>query len=220
MDASIDFSGVLRGSIADGGGGGGGDSVIITPVVTSGTKIADVSVNGIDADLYAPNPTEVTVDQVQQSGTKIASIEVNGQSVDLYAPTPSAPTEVSVTQVQQSGTKIASIEVNGVSTDLYAPEGGEVIYSLTERKIGKFLDQDLFDVMIDFGSEINFVSGWNITSIEHQNKYKLIFDGELISTSKLAYNVDIASNDQTYIEIRPYYSCTGRYLHFKYTKNS
>ena len=86
MDASIDFSGVLKGSIADSGGGGGGDTVIITPVVTSGTKIADVSVNGVKKDLYAPNPTQVSVNQVQQSGTKIAIINVNGVNTDLYAP--------------------------------------------------------------------------------------------------------------------------------------
>lgn len=86
MDASIDFSGVLKGSIADGGGGGGGDAVVITPLVTSGTKIADVSVNGVEKDLFCPAPTEVTVSQVQQSGTKIATIGVNGVDTDLYVP--------------------------------------------------------------------------------------------------------------------------------------
>ena len=220
MDASIDFSGVLRGSIADGGGGGGGDTVIITPVVTSGTKIADVSVNGVEKDLYCPTPSappEVDITPVVTSGTKIADVSIGGVEKDLYAPT---PTQVSVTQVQQSGTKIATIGVNGVNTDLYAPEGGEIIYSLTERKIGKFLDQDLYDVTVDFGSDISFVPDWNLTSITHQNKYNLIFGGELISSLKLAYNVDIASNDATYVEIRPYYSCVGRYLHYKYTKNS
>ena len=31
---------------------GGGTDVVITPVVTSGTKIADVSVGGVEKDLY------------------------------------------------------------------------------------------------------------------------------------------------------------------------
>lgn len=137
MDASIDFSGVLRGSIADGGGGGGGDTVIITPVVTSGTKIADVSVNGVEKDLYCPNPTQVRVTQEQQSGTKIGSIDVNGNVVDLYAPN---PTQVSVTQLQQSGTKIATIGVNGVNTDLYAPNNGSHEYSTTEHVVGTWID--------------------------------------------------------------------------------
>ena len=136
MDASIDFSGVLRGSIADGGGGGGGDTVVITPVVTSGTKIADVSVNGADKDLYCPNPTQVSVTQEQQSGTKIGSIKVNGVEVDLYAPN---PTQVNVTQVQQSGTKIATIGVNGVDTDIYAPDN-YYEYSTNEHVVGVWTD--------------------------------------------------------------------------------
>ena len=219
MNGSITFDGSLIGDIS-GGGGGGGDEVIITPVVTSGTKIADVSVNGVEKDLYCPtppSPTQVDVTPVQQSGTKIASISINGSSEDLYAP---SPTQVNVTQVQQSGTKIASIEVNGVDTDLYAPESGEVIYSLTERKIGKFLNDDLYEIVIDFGSELNFTAGWNLLNIPHENKYALIFDGELISTGRLSYHVDIASNDTTYLEIRPDTTAVGRYLIFKYTKNT
>lgn len=144
MEASINFDGTLSGAIS-GGGGGGGSNVVITPVVTSGTKIADVSVDGVEKDLYCPTvtPTEVEVTQIQQSGTKIASIDVDGESVDLYAPTPSAPTEVEVTQVQQSGTKIATIGVNGVDTDLYAPEGGggggyDISYD--EIEIGTWID--------------------------------------------------------------------------------
>ena len=220
MDASIDFSGVLKGSIADGGGGGGGDTVIITPVVTSGTKIADVSVNGVEKDLYCPTPpapTEVDITPVVTSGTKIGSIKVNGVEVDLYAPN---PTQVNVTQVQQSGTKIATIGVNGVDTDIYAPEGGEVIYSTTERKIGKFLDDDLYEVTIDLGENLSFSAGWNKLPIEHQNKYKLIFGGMLISTDKLGYSVNMACNDDTYLEIGFDIGASGRYVIFQYTKNS
>lgn len=216
LGGMISFDGTLAGQIT-GGGGGGGDSVIIVPVVTSGTKIADVSVNGVDKDLYCPTPTAVDVTPIQQSGTKIASIEVNGDSEDIYAP---SPTQVSVNQVQQSGTKIASIAVNGVSTDIYAPEGSSVVYSTTERKIGTFMGQDLYDITIDFGSEVNFQTGWNTLDIPHQNRYAIIFDGMLISTEKLAYQVDIASNDTTYLEIAPNRQAKGRYLYFRYTKNS
>lgn len=146
MDASIDFSGVLKGSIADGGGGGGGDTVIITPVVTSGTKIADVSVNGVEKDLYCLTPPEISITPLQQSGTKIGSIEVNGNEVDLYAPN---PIQVSVAQVQQSGTKIATIGVNGVSTDLYAPNSDGHEYTTTEHVVGKWIDgSDIYEITI------------------------------------------------------------------------
>ena len=35
--------------------GGGGDTVVVTPIVTTGTKIATISVNGTSFDLYAPS---------------------------------------------------------------------------------------------------------------------------------------------------------------------
>lgn len=186
-----DLRGYVEGMINLNGGGGGGSTVVIEPVLTSGTKIADVSVDGVEKDLYAPTPTP---------------------------PTPA--TEVTVTQVVTEGTKIATIGVDGVETDLYAPESEGIIYSITERKIGKFLNQDLFDITIDFGSDMNFPSGWNTLGILHQNKYALIFDGELISTGHISYHVDIAANDPTYIEIAPNRSAVGRYLYFKYTKST
>ena len=186
----------------------------------TGAGIADVSVNGVENDLYCPTPpapTEVDITPVVTSVTKIADVSIGGVEKDLYAPT---PTQVAVTQVQQSGTKIASINVNGVNTDIYAPESSGVIYSTTERKIGSFLGQDLYDITIDFGSEVNFQTGWNTLDIPHQNRYDVLFDAELISTDKLSYNVDIASNDPTYLEIAPDRQAKGRYLYFRYTKNS
>ena len=178
MNASIDFSGVLSGSIADGGGGGGGDTVIINPVVTSGTKIADVSVNEVEKDLYAPNPTQVIVTPDQQSGTKIGSIEVNGTEVDLYAP---IPTQVSVTQVQQSGTKIASIDVNGVNTDIFVPSGG-VNYTTDEQVIGTWLGEPLYQRTFNGLSTYTNGDIWvNISGID-------------ASTWKEAINVEIYCN--------------------------
>ena len=37
------------------GGGGGGSSVTITPTLSSGTKIADYSIDGVNNSLYAPS---------------------------------------------------------------------------------------------------------------------------------------------------------------------
>lgn len=152
MNASIDFSGVLEGSIA--GEGGGGSEVVITPVVTSGTKIADVSVDGVEKDLYCPTPAtpqEVVITPVVISGTKIADVSIDGVEKDLYCPT-MTPTEVIITQVQQSGTKIATIGVNGVNTDLYAPNGGgSDIYTSNEQRVGTWIDgKTLYQKTISF----------------------------------------------------------------------
>lgn len=38
-----------------GGGGGGGSTVTITPTLSSGTKIADYSIDGVNNSLYAPS---------------------------------------------------------------------------------------------------------------------------------------------------------------------
>lgn len=120
MQGSINFDGSLVGNIT-GGGGGGGDTVVITPVVTSGTKIADVSVNGVEKDLYcptSPTPTEIDITPVVTSGTKIADVSVGGVEKDLYCPN---PPEIDITPVVTSGTKIADVSVNGVEKDLYCP---------------------------------------------------------------------------------------------------
>ena len=39
-----------------GGGGGGGSSVYVTPILTTGTKIAEIEVDGVTSDIYAPEP--------------------------------------------------------------------------------------------------------------------------------------------------------------------
>lgn len=36
------------------GTGGGGSAITITPIVTSGVKIATITIDGVDYDLYAP----------------------------------------------------------------------------------------------------------------------------------------------------------------------
>lgn len=60
-------------------GGGGGSTVVVTPIVESGTKIATITVDDVDSDLYAPN---VAVVQTVTAGTKIGSVA----GTDLYAP--------------------------------------------------------------------------------------------------------------------------------------
>ena len=118
---------------------GGGSDVSVTQVLSSGTKTATITVDDVDTDLYAPDPTDVVVTQEQTSGTKIATITVDDTPTDLYAPTPAQPTDVDVTQVVSTGTKIATITVDDVPTDIYAPSASQD-YSTTEHIVGKWID--------------------------------------------------------------------------------
>lgn len=85
MQGSINFDGTLSGSIA--GGGGGGSEVTITPVLTSGTKIADYTIDGNSDSLYAPDAgSEVTITPNYNSGFKVADYSIDGVAGRLYAP--------------------------------------------------------------------------------------------------------------------------------------
>lgn len=82
-------NGVL--STTGGGGGGTGSTITVTPKTTTGTNIADISVDGQNYKLYAPAPgpgekTEVEVTQLTTTGTAIAKISVDGEETTLYAP--------------------------------------------------------------------------------------------------------------------------------------
>lgn len=129
---------------------GGGSDVSVTQVLSSGTKTATITVDDVDTDLYAPDPTDVDVTQVQTSGTKIATITVDDTPTDLYAPSPSAPTDVDVTQIVSTGTKIATITVDNVPTDIYAPSASGHNYSTSEQVVGKWSDgNDLYELQIN-----------------------------------------------------------------------
>lgn len=107
---------------------GGGSQVSVTQKVSTGTNIADIIVDGVTTQLFAPTSggSNVIVTPVQLSGNHIADIQVDGVTSELYSPE-YTPTEVEVTQVQSSGTKIATIEVDGSETDIYAPEAGDSV---------------------------------------------------------------------------------------------
>ena len=66
-----------------------------------------------------------------------------------------AGSTVEVTQVVSSGTKIASVTVDDETTDLYAPSA-EIIYSTTERIVGKWIDNSIiYEKTINLGTMPN-----------------------------------------------------------------
>lgn len=76
---------------------GGGSTVVVTPIVESGTKIATVTVDGDDSDLYAPN---VSVVQTVTEGTKIGSVA----GTDLFAPAGGEALHIYSTTAKKVGT--------------------------------------------------------------------------------------------------------------------
>lgn len=86
--------GVGGGMTNVGGGGGGGSVVSFTQVLSSGTKIGIITIDGTSTDIYAPSGggggDTVTWTQLQSTGTKIATIGINGSSTDVYAPAAAA----------------------------------------------------------------------------------------------------------------------------------
>lgn len=96
-----------------GGGGGTGSTVVVTPRLSSGTRIATITVDGSATDLYAPS-VSVTQTQGSTGGTQIASVN----STAIYAPA------VTVTQVQTSGVEVARIKVGSANpVSIFAPSG-------------------------------------------------------------------------------------------------
>ena len=115
----------------------GGSTVTVTQKVSTGTNIADITVDGTTTQLFAPTSggSNVVVTPVQLTGDHIADIQVDGVTSELYSPA-YTPTEVVVTQVQSSGTQIASISVDGTSTSIYAPDSVSAVTVTAELSTG------------------------------------------------------------------------------------
>lgn len=70
--------------------GGGGSSVEWSQIVTTGTKIATITIDEQSTDVYAPSGggggSTVSWNEIQTTGTKIAEITIDGTTYDVYAP--------------------------------------------------------------------------------------------------------------------------------------
>lgn len=70
--------------------GSGGSTVTITPTISTGTKIADYSIDGTSGELYAPNGgggggSTVSVTRNVLTGENFADITIDGVTTPLYA---------------------------------------------------------------------------------------------------------------------------------------
>lgn len=95
----------------------------------TGTKIATITIDGVDTDVYAPTSGGAS------SFSGLSDVDVSNPStgqVPIYNATSSkwengslsVGDTVSYTDLQQSGTKIGTITINGTGYDVYAPTSG------------------------------------------------------------------------------------------------
>lgn len=108
-------TGHSQGNPSSGGGGGGGSTVSISNLLTTGSRIGTLTIDGTAHDIKA---SVVALSNLNTSGDRIATITLNGTAHDIKAPQYSL---VSVRDRLTSGTKIATLQINLNSYDLYAP---------------------------------------------------------------------------------------------------
>ena len=131
------------------GGSGGGSTVSVSRYVTSGTRIATITIDGTGTDLYAPSSSGGTTVSWGTTYTNYAQLTVAGttKNVSLNGHTHGYST-VRFSRSLSSGTKIGTITIDGSSTDIYAPSsgggssswnGGTVTENITISKSGPTL---------------------------------------------------------------------------------
>ena len=73
-------------------GGGGGSDVVVDPTITSGTKIADITVDGDTSSLYAPEVSltyaeyMALTEQEKNNGTTYYITDMDAGSINIFAP--------------------------------------------------------------------------------------------------------------------------------------
>ena len=141
---------IMHGGLRYSSSGSGGSDITITPIVTSGTKIADFEIDGVENSLYTPQYNLPSATDTTLGGVKVGDgldIDTNGiLSVEKTVeanPSGATPTailrtikigedtfsisggsggsEVIIVPALSSGIKIADYEIDGVSGILYAP---------------------------------------------------------------------------------------------------
>lgn len=197
MQGSINFDGTLSGSIA--GGGGGGSEVTITPVVTSGTKIADYSIDETTGSLYAPTPEALPSTIVTKAlrkyndttQTKIATVTTldtsNNQEVsqDIYAP---SPVQCWYTPGFEQDYQIGQFTYGGVTQNVYIP------YFQRPLTAGANITIDADNVISASGG-----SSWDYSTTEVNTGQKWIDGIHDIYSLVIPFNTALTSN--TWIKV-------------------
>lgn len=116
-DAIREAGEIIAAAILQGGGSG---SVSWEQIVLTGTKIAEITINGEVTEVYAPNGggsgSSVSWNEIQLTGVKIAEITIDGTTYDVYAPDP----EASDIDYDNSTSGLVATKVQGAIDEVYA----------------------------------------------------------------------------------------------------
>lgn len=123
-------------------GGGGGSTVIVTPIVTTGTKIASISVDGVVSDLYAPSGGSGTVTKIKMNGTTynpssagvvnlgtvLTSFTETDPTVPSWAKATTPSLYVGTTQVQTSSAAQALTGILSVNAESSSSSTSRIVW--------------------------------------------------------------------------------------------
>lgn len=111
------------------GGGGGGSTVTITTDYQAGTKIATLTIDGTDYNIYIPTDqigSIVSISTDYQAGTKIATLTIDDTPYNIYIPepidveaNPSDPATATLSTIK-IGDTVYSLPSGG-SSDVFTP---------------------------------------------------------------------------------------------------
>lgn len=116
-DAIREAGEIIAAAILQGGGSG---SVSWEQIVLTGTKIAEITINGETIEVYAPSGggsgSSVSWEEIQTTGVKIAEITIDGTTYDVYAPDPDA----SDIDYDNSTSGLVATDVQAAIDEVYA----------------------------------------------------------------------------------------------------
>lgn len=171
--------------------------VSLTRVLNSGTKIAEIGIDGQITEVFAPTQTNVSVNTIASQGTAIAVMTVNNQDYILYCPVAS---DVGFnTLVENRITAYETIEEGGTTRTI-------VVYDEPTYQVGK--------IHIDNGEEYELTTD---TTVEQGKQYyELTTDYDAVTPQagdspvllrwyERVNNAYVLSTDTTVVSGKTYY---------------
>lgn len=189
-------------------GGGSGSSVSFEQILSSGTKIGIITIDGNSVDVYAPTPsggasaysdlTDVIVSNPSAGQVPIYN-EVSSKWENGTLP---VGDDVSFTQVVSTGTKLGTITINNVDYNIYAPtQTNPALSDLTDTDISSPTDGQ---VLVYNGTS----EKWENSDASGGSGGHTILDDSGTSLSqeddlqfKGAYAHDDSQNNKTVVEV-------------------